>query len=142
MTETRNILDASGNVIGTITLPDNTPESKWQEVILKHTTTKADLIAAAYERMNSDVYGAMAVVFGTTNPDSATAYEKTWNLMKDDPVGWSALGLKDDLGSDLNTEQKVLDFVNAKLLAVEQYGKWRMMRIEQFRAERASILAS
>lgn len=142
MTETRNILDANGNVIGTVTLPVGTPESKWQEVILKHTTTKADLIAAAYERMNSDVYGAMAIAFGTTNPDSATAYEKTWNLMKDDPSGWAALGLKDDTGADLDTSQKVLAFVTVKLAAVEQYGKWRMMRIEQFRAERASILAS
>jgi hypothetical protein len=142
MTETRNILDSNGNVIGTITLPTGTPESKWQEVISKHTTTKSDLILAAYERLNSDVYGEMTVVFGTTNADSATAYEKTWALMKNDPAGWASLGLKDDSGSNLDTEQKVLSFANTKLAAVEEYGKWRMIRIEQFRAERASILAS
>lgn len=29
MSETRNVLDANDNVIGTLTLPDNTPEDVW-----------------------------------------------------------------------------------------------------------------
>lgn len=142
MTETRNILDANGNVIGTVTLPAGTSEAKWAQVIANHTTTKMELIALAYERMNSDVYSAMSLVFGTTNADSATAYEKTWTLMKDTPSDWSGLGLKDDLGASLDTDAKVLAYATAKLAAVVEYGKWRMVRIEQFRAERASILAS
>lgn len=142
MTETRNILDSSGNIIGTVTLPSGTPEEKWAQVIANHTTTKNELIVAAYERMNSDVYAAMSLVFGTTNADSATAYEKTWSLMKETPSDWSGLGLKDDLGASLDTDSKILAYATAKLAAVVEYGKWRMIRIEQFRAERASILAS
>lgn len=140
--ETRNILDSNGNVIGTVTLPSGTPEAKWAQVIANHTTTKTELIVKAYERMNSDVYAAMELVFGTTNPDSATAYEKTWAMMKDTPSDWSGLGLKNDLGQVMDTDAKVTAYATAKLAAVLEYGKWRMVRIEQFRAERASILAS
>lgn len=109
-------------------------------VAAKALKTKSALVQAAYNQMNIDVYGAMASVFGTTNADSASAYEKTWTLMKESPSEWSGLGLKDDLGAVLDTDQKVLDFVTAKLASVLAYGKMRMQRIEQFRTEREAIL--
>lgn len=98
-----------------------------------------DLLQAAYDQLNAEVYAEMETTFGTKNADSATAYEKTWNIMTSAPSEWSILGLKDDLGNLLDTDQKILDYANQKLLAVEAYGKWRMQRIQQFRDYRASL---
>jgi hypothetical protein len=90
--------------------------------------------------MSADVYAQMAVVFGTTNTDSATAYERTWNMMKDDPAEWSNLNLKDDQGNVLDTEEKVVTYATAKLTSVLDYGKYRMQRIQTFKNERQYIL--
>lgn len=110
---------------------------------------KADQIQAAYNTMNSEVLAQMSAVFGTTNPDSASAYEATWKLMAETPSDWSAAGLTARFdrggvltGAALDTDQKVLDYANACLQEVKTYGVWRMQRIETFRADRAAIEAS
>lgn len=103
---------------------------------------KQKLIEESYIKMNSEVYQQMEIVFGTSNSDSAIAYEKTWNLMVENPEEWSSLGLKDNQGNSLDTSEKVLSFASEKINQVLIYGKWRMQRIEQFRQERESILNS
>jgi hypothetical protein len=110
---------------------------------------KEKQIEAAYRQMNVDVYAEMAQVFGTTNPESATAYEATWKMMAETPAEYASLGLTSRfdvaglaVGDALDTEQKVLDYANAKIADVQSYGKNRMQRIEQFRSERETILNS
>ena len=103
---------------------------------------KQKLIEESYIKMNSEVYQQMEIVFGTSNSDSAIAYEKTWNLMGENPEEWSSLGLKDNQGNPLDTPEKVSSFASEKINQVLIYGKWRMQRIEQFRQERENILNS
>jgi hypothetical protein len=109
-------------------------------VATKAAQAKANLITEKYNQMNADVYNQMTAVFGTSKPDSATAYKETWTLMVSDPSDWSGLGLKDDEGNVLDTDQKVQDYAAAKLLAVVEYGKYRMQRIAAFKAEKEAIL--
>ena len=103
---------------------------------------KQEQVIQAYERMNKDVLDQMALVFGTQNPDSASAYEKTWSMMAQSPLEWTDLGLKDDSGMPLDTEEKILAFATSKIAAVTAYGKYRMQRIGQFRAEKEAIVGS
>jgi len=110
---------------------------------------KTDLVSAAYSLLNSEVYTEMANVFGTTNAESATAYNDTWNLMSQAPSDWSSAGLTANFdrgglvkGDALDTVQKVQDYSDACLAVVMAYGIWRMQRIEQFRTERETILNS
>lgn len=101
---------------------------------------KDELIQIAYDSMNKDVYEQMASVFGTTNPDSASANEKTWSLMQSNPSLFANQGLKDDNGVVMSTEQQVLDYASAKMTAVLNYGIWRLQRIQQFRDARDAII--
>jgi len=110
---------------------------------------KTDLVTAAYNQMNTDVYAQMYVVFGTKNPESATAYHDTWKLMSSNPSEWSSIGLTSNFdrgglvkGDALDTVQKIQDYSDACLAEVNAYGVWRMQRIEQFKVERATLLAS
>ena len=50
--QTRNILDFSGNIIGTLELPDGTPESVWQE---KLNAFKVDPAVIASRRLSASV---------------------------------------------------------------------------------------
>lgn len=108
---------------------------------LKVTADKTVRITAAHAQMNADVYAEMENIFGTTNGESASAYERTWQVMKANPASFINVGIKDDSGVEFTTEQSVTDYADTKIAAVLAYGVWRMQRIEQFRSERASILA-
>lgn len=117
-------------------------------------------IAAAYVQMDSDVRVDMVNVFGTSSPESATAYEKTWALMLETPADWSSAGLTArfdrgeydsdgqgtmvaiQVGDALDTDAKIIAYAQACLDAVRAYGISRMQRIEQFRTERIAILNS
>lgn len=110
---------------------------------------KAAQVTEIYNAMNTEVYTAMGGVFGTTNADSATAYERTWEMMKAAPENWSGAGLLAEfavggfaVGDALDTDQKVTDYATAKIAEVLAYGVWRMQRIKQFKIDRAAILAS
>ncbi len=106
-------------------------------------------VTAAYNQMNKDVYDQMAVVFGTTKSDSATAFEGTFRLMISKPELFSAEGLVADkaigdfeAGDVLDTDVKVAAYGQARIDEIEQYAVFRMNRIKQFYAERAQILGS
>ena len=101
---------------------------------------KEATVTLAYETMNTEVLAQMAVTFGTQNPDSASAYERTWTLMLSSPAEWLGLGLKDDAGVLLETQEQVLAYAQAKIASVIAYGKFRLQRIEQFRVEKDSLL--
>ena len=110
---------------------------------------KTAQITTKYAEMNTDVLTQMAAVFGTTNTDSATAYQVTWEKMVSAPSLYSSAGLTARfaagglaVGDILDTDQKVQDYANAKVAEVDAYGVTRMQRIEQFRAEKAAIEAS
>jgi hypothetical protein len=114
------------------------------EVLVAQKALKAKeaAVALAYEAMNKDVLTQMALAFGTQNPDSASAYERTWTLMISSSAEWLGLGLKDDVGTLLETGEQVLAYAQAKLASVIAYGKFRLQRIEQFRAEKDAIVQS
>ena len=105
-------------------------------------------IGLKYNEMVAEVYAQMVATFGTQDPDSASAYKETWDMMKEQPSAWTAAGLTArfdrgglSAGDALDTEQKITDYANACISAAIQYGIWRMQRIEQFRQERNAILA-
>jgi hypothetical protein len=102
---------------------------------------KKEQVTLAYKDMNNDVYAQMEIVFGTTNPESASAYERTWQMMKENSEAFANVGIKNDLGFDLLTGLDVLNFATEKLDAVLAYGVWRLKRIEDFRALRSSLLS-
>lgn len=104
-------------------------------------------VTTLYQEMNSEIYEQMANVFGTTNADSASAYEATWRMMKENPTEFSGLGLTArfdvagmTVGDALDTDQKITDYATAKMDEVLAYGKYRMQRIEQFRNDRDALL--
>lgn len=105
-------------------------------------------IAIIYAEMNAAVFSQMYAVFGTQDPDSASAYKSTWDIMVSNPDIWVAAGITARFerggvvaGELLDTEEKILGYANACISAAMQYGIWRMQRIEQFRQERLAILA-
>jgi hypothetical protein len=94
---------------------------------------KVSQIDVLYKTMNEEVLNQMAAVFGTTNPDSASAYEGTYKLMLEKPSLFiGKLGL--------TSEGEVLAYAIGKMTAIENYAIWRLERIELFRVERESIL--
>jgi hypothetical protein len=109
---------------------------------------KEKRIAEKYNLMTTDVLASMTSVFGTTSTESANAYNETWKKMIASPASYSAQGITArfaiaglQVGDALDTDQKVTDYANAKLAEVDQYGVDRMVRIEQFRSEKAAIEA-
>jgi len=105
-------------------------------------------VSQAYEAMNSEVLAQMALVFGTTKTDSASAYNETWKMMSSNPSDWSGAGLKSSfivagfqIGDVLDDITKVANYANAKLAEALAYGIWRMQRIDSFKNLRDSILA-
>lgn len=114
----------------------------------KALAVKQKLVGDAYNLMNTDVLTEMANVFGTTKPESASAYKDTWEMMASTPSDWEGAGLKAsfavagfEVGDALDTETKVQSYANAKLAQVKTYGIWRMQRIEAFRLQKDTILA-
>jgi len=85
--------------------------------VMEAAENKAKLVQAAYDLMNKEVLDQMFIVFGTTKPESATANQQTWQLMKDKPQLF--------VPSKFSTEAEVLTFADAKILAVESYAVWR-----------------
>lgn len=96
--------------------------------------SKEEAIKVAYDTMNQEVYAEMAAVFGTTNPESATAYNETWKLMKTIPAEF--------VGTDFVDEAAVIAYADLKLAAVLAYAKFRMNKIKTFQLAKAAILAS
>lgn len=118
------------------------------KVAAKVMAQKEKDITDRYNDMNAEVFAEMAEVFGTNQADSATAFHQTWELMKAKPALFYQQGLKVtvahgsfQVGDALDTMQKIEDYADAALAAVEQYAVWRMNRIKQFHEERAAILA-
>lgn len=116
------------------------------KVAAKVLADKTAQITERYNDMNADVFAQMAAVFGTTRADSATAYHETWLLMKAKPALFWESGLKAHVahgsfavGDALDTIQKVEDYADACLAAVEAYAVTRMERIKQFQDEKAAI---
>lgn len=86
-----------------------------------------------YKLMNAEVLNEMAAVFGTTNPDSANAYQGTFKFMLEKPSLF--------VGKlNFTSEAEVLAFAEQKMTAIENYAVYRMERIEQFRVEKNLIL--
>jgi hypothetical protein len=95
---------------------------------------KQALVDEKYNLLNTEVYAQMASVFGTTNPESATANHNTWATMVQYPTAFvGSLGF--------TTPEEVLLFAQPKLNASIAYSIYRLQRIEQFRQERTAILA-
>ena len=116
------------------------------KVAAKVVKDKTAEITERYNDMNADVYGEMATVFGTQNPESATAWHQTWGLMKTQPSLYFNLGWKVhvahgtfSVGDALDTIQKVEDYADAAIAAVSEYSVSRMTRIKQFYDEKAAI---
>lgn len=106
-------------------------------------------IGALYQALNDAVYAQMAVVYGTSNADSATAYNATWEKMVASPSYYSAGGLKAKfavgglaVGDALDTDQKVTDYATAKIAEVNAYSLWRMQQIEQFYTDRDALIGA
>lgn len=104
-------------------------------------------VIALYNEMNVDVLTRMSYVFGTTNTDSAAATERTWSLMVQKPEKFSGVGLKASFeaggilpGEALDTNAKVVAYAQAKADEVEDYGVWRMKRIQDFTLAKQAIL--
>jgi len=110
-------------------LADDLPEVVAE---MEAASSKEAQVKAAYDQMNSDVYAQMAIVFGTTNPESATAYNETYKLMKESPA--------DFVNADLVDAAAVEAFADAKLATIKAYAIYRIGRIAQFQAERDAIL--
>jgi hypothetical protein len=100
----------------------------------KQAKQKESQIKAAYDQMNADVYAQMTQVFGTTNAESATAYNETYKLMKEYPADFT--------NADLTTEADVLAYAEQKLLEIKNYALYRLQRIKQFQLEKEAILNS
>lgn len=122
-------------------------------VTAKAAASKQALVQAAYDRMNSDIVAEMSRVYVTSIPDpalaaaSATADNETFKNMKSSPSSFSSKGYKAEkavgsfqLGDALDTDQKVIDYANARLTETLNFAVYRLERIEQFKTERAAIL--
>lgn len=114
------------------------------------------LITEKYNEMNTDVYGEMKTVFGTTKSDSASRNYETWKRMKEVPAMFSGEGLVSDrqlIASDdetilfelddaLNTDEKITQYATRLLELADAYAVFVMKRIKQFKDEKAAILDS
>lgn len=101
-------------------------------VAYKQKVIKDAKISELYENMNNEVLAEMAKVFGTSNPNSASAYLDTWKLMVEKPqlfVG--KLGLTD--------EASIISYAQSKIAVAEQYAIFRLERISKFQFDRSLI---
>lgn len=118
----------------------NIPQPSIDELYVLVNPLKNKLtIENKYKKLNEDVYGQMQLVFGTTNPESAQATYETWKLMVDFPGDYSSLGLKDELGNNLDNEQAIIDYANVKINQARQYSVFRIQKIKVFKEEKAQL---
>lgn len=139
--------DGSGNMI-------SDPSYLFVAAVLEHWEVQINAvgkvtadITSLYNTMTNEILAQMAVIFGTNSVDSALSYEATWKEMALTPSDYSGANLSARfavagmaIGDSLNTEQRVLDYANAKIVEVKAYAVWRMQRIEQFRDNRDVLL--
>jgi hypothetical protein len=118
------------------------------KVAAKAVVAKQNLVTAAYERMNADVLAEMKRIFNTSNPDSANRQHNTWKVMVVSPALYLNIGLKADssaaemnAGEEFTDSAKTVAWAQDRVTESELYSVWCMQRIEQFRTERAAILA-
>lgn len=117
--------------------------------------SKKEDIAVAYQTMSDEVDARLYEVFRTIKPDYATAEYETWKDMKLRPAAYAGLGLKIDHqldnaqgtelfspGSALDTAEKITQYATRKIELAEEYGTYRVQRIQQFKNERQQILNS
>jgi len=117
--------------------------------------SKAEDIQSAYQTMSDEVDARLYEVFRTIKPDYATAEYETWKDMKARPDAYASLGLKIDHqlndangielfspGSALDTSGKINQYATRKIQLAEEYGTYRVQRIQQFKNERQQILNS
>lgn len=105
-------------------------------------------ITVKYNEMKVDVLSSMHTTFGTTDPNSASAYLQTWEKMVASPSSYSASGLTAwvvspsfVVGDPLNDNTKVTNYATECIIQAEDYAIARMVRIQQFRNEKDTILA-
>ena len=85
-----------------------------------------------YSEMVEDIYNEMLNVFGTKNDASAQASVATYEAMANRPENYvGQLGLV--------SVEDVVEFSKAKLVKADEYGIFRMNRIEKFKVEVAAL---
>lgn len=113
-------------------------------------------VAKKYILMNEEILTEMYNTFGTTNPDSANAYKQTWELMKSKPsifrdegllverqiLAADGMTILFEAGAALNDDFSVVTYATRLIQMAEEYAVYRMKRIQQFRDDRAIIIAS
>lgn len=107
---------------------------------------KAAQISERYADMEQDIYDQLEAATGTRNPATATAQYESWKVMSAKPSLFHSQGLLAEIavgsfskGDALDTIQKVEDYANACIAAVEAYGVYRLTRRKQFAEEKAVI---
>jgi len=140
--------DGNGNMIGDVSFTFYPFEAAHWEVIENTTEKLTADIMDLYSIMSAEVLAQMTVVFGTSKTDSALSYEATWKEMNAVPSDYSSAGLTARfavagfaIGDALNTDLKITDYSAAKIAELKSYAVWRMQRIEQFRTDKAALLA-
>ena len=120
-------------------------EDQWN-VVLDMAKYKAQEVVKAYNEMNEEVYAEMSNVFGTSNSESANAYNETYKLMQSSPSSFSGVGLVATIdtanfskGDALDSDSKVSDFAGEALDKIDAYAVWRMVRIKQFSDKKTTI---
>jgi len=141
--------DWAANVVGTVNdslkdkklklLNGNYVEDTAAQSVVDATKIYIANLEAAYATMTDEIYNQMYVVFGTKNSESASAYYQTWLDMVASPASYSLSGLKDDLNAALDTDQKVLDFANAKIADAKAFSLFRMQKIQVFKDYKGSL---
>lgn len=133
------VFDANGNLTNVITDP-----TKEAVIIMSAKTAQ---IQVAYQQMDSDIYAQMAVVFGTSRADSATAYIQTWALMQTNPTlfvpGYLVIvGAGSYVaGQFLTHSSDIQAYATAAIAIANNFAVYRMNRILQYIQTRAAILA-
>lgn len=104
-------------------------------VAAKAAAGKAAQVQALYDEMVTDVYDKMEILFGTRNDVSAAATASTWEAMEKRPANYVGLN------PQLNSVEAVSAYATAQLNAADNYAKWRLVRLAQFNAAKAAVLA-
>lgn len=126
-----------------------------ENTLLKNQDLMNKELAKLKEEMDRELYDLMYQVSGTSDFNSATIFEKTWTKMVNNPSNYSGLGLtaRFDRGDDglgnplskgdaLDSNDKVQSYAQACLDEVEAAEAVRMQRIEQYKQDVATVIAS
>lgn len=114
--------------------------------------SKEEDIANAYQTMSDEVDAKLYEVFRTKKADYATAEWNTWNDMLNRPAAYASAGMKVDHqinnadgvelfspGSALDTADKVLAYATRKIQLAQEYGVFRVQKLQEFRNQKATI---